>query len=145
MHKSTWNEITTRTAIQSLELVSDTVGELNNKAKGRVCPFNMQEQHKQNFLCGLNRDLTPQTGSRQLGLSKCWQMGEWDELCTINFKGCKYYVDVMCTTVEWMKRQISAYFKRRLSSVSFTEPVSKPYLYIITVLPVTGSYLPEKQ
>lgn len=92
--------ITTRTEIQSPELVSDTVGKLNNKERGNVCPFNTQEQRKQSFLCGLNRDLTPQTGSRQLGLSRCWQMGERDELFTVNFKGCKYYVDVTCMTVE---------------------------------------------
>lgn len=30
-----------------------------------------------------------------------------DEMFTVNFKGCKYYEDVMCMTVEGMRNQIS--------------------------------------
>lgn len=44
----------------------------------------------------------------QPGLAGCKQMGnERDEMFTVNFKGCKYYEDVMCMTVEGMRNQIS--------------------------------------
>lgn len=81
---------------------------LTTKSKAMCVHSTNQSDFDVDFSLWIQQSSHTSPGSMQPALAGRWQMGnKRDLMFTVNFKGCKYYEDVMCMTAKGMRNQIS--------------------------------------